>query len=228
MVNIRQATVEDMLQMQHTNLRNLPENYTFKYYLYHALSYPYLLFVAEDDKGKIVGYVMGKLEDEEEDNKNKPVEAHITSLSVLRTHRKLGIATKLMRATHMQMKNVYRCQACSLRVRVTNRAAFTLYKEVLGYTVRGTEKSYYADGEDAYDMQLKFKYEDEESKTSETADTDTESQILSSKPSGSGQAISMAEHNPDKPESKETGESEPSSKASKNKRKREKAKQKKA
>jgi len=44
---------------------------------------------------------MAKMEDDD-DVKHKPgvVEAHITSLSVLRTHRKLGIATKLMRATH--------------------------------------------------------------------------------------------------------------------------------
>ena len=62
---------------------------------------------------------MGKLEDDD-DNKKKEVEAHITSLSVLRTHRKLGIATKLMRATHHQMKNYFGCTKCSLRVRVTN------------------------------------------------------------------------------------------------------------
>ena len=45
---------------------------------------------------------MAKMEDDDEENKKKPgvVESHITSLSVLRTHRKLGIATKLMRATH--------------------------------------------------------------------------------------------------------------------------------
>lgn len=102
MVTIRPAKVGDMMNMQHCNLHNLPENYTFRYYLYHALSWPQLLFVAEDHKGKIVGYVMAKLEDESDDDKKKPgqVEAHITSLSVLKTHRKLGIATKLMRATH--------------------------------------------------------------------------------------------------------------------------------
>jgi len=89
--------------MQHCNLHNLPENYTFRYYLYHVLSWPHLLFVAEAEKGKIVGYVMAKLEEDDEDHKKKKnagVESHITSLSVLRTHRKLGIATKLMRATH--------------------------------------------------------------------------------------------------------------------------------
>ena len=82
------------------------------------------------------------------------VESHITSLSVLRTHRKLGIATKLMRATHRQMEKIYRVDRCSLRVRVTNRAAYTLYKEVLGYTIKETEADYYADGEDAYDMYM--------------------------------------------------------------------------
>ena len=57
--------------------------------------------MAEDDNGKIVGYVMAKLEEENEDGKKKKkLEAHITSLSVFRTHRKLGIATKLMRAAH--------------------------------------------------------------------------------------------------------------------------------
>ena len=80
-------------------MHNLPENYTFRYYLYHALSWPQLLFVAEDDNGKIVGYVMAKLEEDDEKKGKKGIEAHITSLSTLRTHRKLGIATKLMIAS---------------------------------------------------------------------------------------------------------------------------------
>ena len=115
--------------------------------------------------------MLAKLEEEDQNAKKgeeKPIEAHVTSLSVLRTHRKLGIATKLMRASHRQMKNVFQCDSCTLRVRVTNRAAFTLYKTVLGYTVRDVDKSYYADGEDAYDMQLKFTDTDEESKAEET------------------------------------------------------------
>ena len=39
---------------------------------------------------------------------------------------------------------------------MTNRAAISLYKDVLGYEILDTDKSYYADGEDAYDMKLKF------------------------------------------------------------------------
>jgi ribosomal protein S18 acetylase RimI-like enzyme len=92
MVCIRQATVEDLLQMQRCNLLCLPENYQLKvrrpvlaappaskcaalglqrsprlppsllqYYFYHVLSWPQLLYVAEDYDGKIVGYVLAKM-----------------------------------------------------------------------------------------------------------------------------------------------------------------------
>ncbi len=46
--------------MQTTNLLNLPENYQTKYYLYHALSWPQLSYVAAH-QGKIVGYVLAKM-----------------------------------------------------------------------------------------------------------------------------------------------------------------------
>lgn len=73
MVSIRRATVwffllclvdflqvEDLIGMQMTNLWCLPENYQYKYYLYHATSWPHLLFVAEFES-KIVGYVLSKM-----------------------------------------------------------------------------------------------------------------------------------------------------------------------
>ena len=52
---------EDLLNMQHCNLLCLPENYQMKYYFYHALSWPQLSYVAEDDGGKVVGYVLAKM-----------------------------------------------------------------------------------------------------------------------------------------------------------------------
>ena len=39
----------------------LPENYQQKYYMYHILSWPQLLYVGEDADGKIVGYVLAKM-----------------------------------------------------------------------------------------------------------------------------------------------------------------------
>ena len=61
MVSIRAAVVDDLVGIQAANLACLPENYQMKYFLYHVLSWPQLLYVAEDDAGKIVGYVLAKM-----------------------------------------------------------------------------------------------------------------------------------------------------------------------
>ena len=155
MVSIRRATVEDLLKMQQTNLLCLPENYQFKYYIYHFLSWPSLLHVAEDHNGKIVGYVLAKLEDE--DVKQGEIQGHITSISVLRTYRRLGVASKLMTHALNMMQEYYDADYVSLHVRVSNRPALHLYHNNLGFDVRAVEKEYYADKEDAYKMRKYFK-----------------------------------------------------------------------
>ena len=155
MVSIRRATVDDLLKMQQTNLLCLPENYQFKYYIYHYLSWPSLLHVAEDHNGKIVGYVLAKLEDE--DVKPGEVQGHITSISVLRTYRRLGVASKLMNHAINMMQEYFDADFVSLHVRVSNRPALHLYHKNLGFDVRGIEKGYYADKEDAYKMRKYFK-----------------------------------------------------------------------
>ena len=81
---------------------------------------------------------------------------HITSLAVLRTHRKCGIATNLMKQAHARMQESFGASYCSLHVRYTNMAAFHLYSQTLGYKIDEIEKGYYADGEDAYSMKCHF------------------------------------------------------------------------
>ncbi|KAK9839839.1 hypothetical protein WJX81_005333 [Elliptochloris bilobata] len=152
MVCIRPATVDDLLAMQRCNLLCLPENYQLKYYFYHTLSWPQLLYVAEEYNGKIVGYVLAKMEEEATE-----VHGHITSLAVARTHRKLGLATRLMTAAHHAMADVFDAEYVSLHVRVTNKGAFHLYTQTLGYDINDREAKYYADGEDAYDMRKRLK-----------------------------------------------------------------------
>nr|GLL40931.1 hypothetical protein COLO4_12334 [Ipomoea trifida] len=152
MVCIRKATIDDLLAMQACNLLCLPENYQMKYYIYHILSWPQLLYVAEDYNGKIVGYVLAKMDEEATE-----CHGHITSLAVLRTHRKLGLATKLMTAAQNAMEQVFGAEYVSLHVRKSNRAAFKLYTETLGYKIHDLEAKYYADGEDAYDMRKQLK-----------------------------------------------------------------------
>lgn len=108
-MDIRVLRPSDIPLIQHANLENLPENYFLKYYLYHALSWPQLSFVAVDvsrppktpyDYPKIVGYVLAKMEEEPTDGVQH---GHITSLSVMRTHRRLGIAEKLMRQSRRSL-----------------------------------------------------------------------------------------------------------------------------
>ncbi len=50
------------------------------------------------------------------------------------------------------MHQVYDAKYCSLHVRVSNRAALTMYADVLKYETIDVENEYYADKEDAYDM----------------------------------------------------------------------------
>lgn len=101
--------------VQTCNITNLPENYFLKYYLYHALSWPQLSFVAvvrdRSSKSKdpfapaanpkVVGYVLAKMEEEPSDGLPH---GHITSLSVMRTHRRLGIAERLMRMSRTSIE----------------------------------------------------------------------------------------------------------------------------
>jgi len=144
-----------LLDIQNCNLFCLPENYQLKYYLYHALSWPQVSYVAVDEDGKIVGYVLAKMEDEEPTDPH----GHITSLAVLRSYRRLGLANKLMEQARMSspslvllfssfrdldgssfvflekiMSECYGAHYVSLHVRRTNRAALSLYKDTLGFS----------------------------------------------------------------------------------------------
>jgi len=134
--------------MQHANLTCLPENYQMKYYLYHSLTWPQLSYVATEGKGRIVGYVLAKMEEEE----SKEPHGHITSIAVMRSYRRLGLAAKLITQSQIAMKEVFGAKYVSLHVRESNRAALTLYKDRLGFQISEIENKYYADGENAYAM----------------------------------------------------------------------------
>ncbi|XP_002717041.3 N-alpha-acetyltransferase 11 [Oryctolagus cuniculus] len=147
-MNIRNARPDDLMNMQHCNLLCLPENYQMKYYFYHGLSWPQLSYIAEDEDGKIVGYVLAKMEEDPDDVPH----GHITSLAVKRSHRRLGLAQKLMDQASRAMIESFSAKYVSLHVRKSNRAALHLYSDTLNFQVSEVEPKYYADGEDAYAM----------------------------------------------------------------------------
>ncbi|CCX32663.1 acyl-CoA N-acyltransferase [Pyronema domesticum] len=163
-MDIRLLRSSDIPHVQQTNITNLPENYFLKYYLYHALSWPQLSYVAVDlshppkypgEPPKIVGYVLAKMEEEPADGIQH---GHITSLSVMRTHRRLGLAEKLMRQSQRAMAEAFGAKYVSLHVRVSNKAALHLYRDTLQFKVEKVEPKYYADGEDAYSMKKDLTY----------------------------------------------------------------------
>ncbi|XP_039020137.1 N-terminal acetyltransferase A complex catalytic subunit NAA10-like [Hibiscus syriacus] len=83
--------------------------------------------------------------------------SHNTSLAILRTHRKLGLATKLMIAAQAAMEHVFGAEYVLLHVRKSNRVTFNLYTQTLGYKIHDVEAKYYANGEDAYDIRKQLK-----------------------------------------------------------------------
>ncbi|KAK6977703.1 N-acetyltransferase domain-containing protein [Favolaschia claudopus] len=151
-MNLRLAKPEDLPHIQAANLQNLPENYSMKFWMYHILTWPQISFVAEDNKGRIVGYVLARVKDPA--NKAPEIHGHVNSISVLRSYRRLGLARRLMLLSQEAMTTVYKSSFVSLHVRKSNKAAISLYRDSLGFRVDKVEHKYYGDGEDALYMRL--------------------------------------------------------------------------
>jgi len=120
------------------------------------MTWPQISFVAEDSGGRIVGYVLAKVEEPPDNEKDAQIHGHVNSISVLRSHRRLGLAKKLMVLSQQAMSEIYKAKYVSLHVRKSNIAAIGLYRDTLGFEVAKVEKAYYGDGEDALSMRLSF------------------------------------------------------------------------
>jgi len=86
------------------------------------------------------------------EEESEEAHGHITSLAVQRSHRRLGIAQKLMDQSSRAMIECFNAKYVSLHVRKSNRAALNLYTNALKFKINEIEPKYYADGEDAYAM----------------------------------------------------------------------------
>ncbi|KAI3870090.1 hypothetical protein MKW92_043318 [Papaver armeniacum] len=147
MVDIRQATMDDIPGMQDLDLQcfdeeNHPGDYL--YYEDYLILWPRLSYVAEDHgTGRILGYVVARME------LTKP-RGYISYLGVRPTHRRQGIASKLMKVAQNAMVQEYGPQHVSLHVLQSSRAAINLFTKRLGYKFYETEDMFYDNGEDAY------------------------------------------------------------------------------
>ena len=161
-ISLRRFKVHDLIQLQNANLHCLAENYHMWYWMYHYLLSPQSSHVAVNKNGKVLGYVLGKV-DEEGRNSKPPVPPHgaITSVAVYSRYRKLGFATKLLSYTHKALKENHLAEYVNLHVRETNRAGHMLYEKTLGYKFVKLDSKYYADGENAWALRYTFPKDEE-------------------------------------------------------------------
>ncbi|KAI9571196.1 acyl-CoA N-acyltransferase [Boletus coccyginus] len=147
--------LNDLVKLLTCNLHNIPENYYLKFWESIILNWPDLSFLAEDENGKVVGYVLSSIEPDESEPYVQM--GQINSLSVLRPYRRLGIAQRLMNLSKDAiMRDDTDIECIQLHVRKSNRAALSLYNK-LGYRYHHTESKYYDDdGEDAFIMRLQI------------------------------------------------------------------------
>jgi len=111
--------------------------------------------IAKQPERQVVGYVLGRMDTAAPrwpSDLRYTRQGHITSLAVLPSYRRHGLAGDLMRSVQRAMVESHQAESASLHVRVSNAAALKLYGQSLGYEVKETIPSYYADGEDGYLM----------------------------------------------------------------------------
>lgn len=96
------------------------------------LQNPWSLWLAEEQDGKVLGYVGSQM---------SPPEADVMNLAVAPEARRQGLGENLMKAlcTALQEKQI---ESLSLEVRASNEAAIALYTK-LGFTQAGRRKEYY-------------------------------------------------------------------------------------
>ncbi|WP_440059247.1 GNAT family N-acetyltransferase [Thermogladius sp. 4427co] len=149
---IRQARREDIKSVIDINMVSLPEHYPDEFFYELFDRYGKAFYVAEDPEGRIVGYIMNRVEWKPGFFKHFIVRSgHVVSIAVLKEHRGRSLGYALMAYGIYSLKEEYNCEETYLEVRVSNTPAINLYRK-LGYEVVKIARGYYLDGEDAYIM----------------------------------------------------------------------------
>jgi len=137
------------------NLRTLPEHYSDYFYESLLEELPEAFIVAEIS-GKIIGYIMCKIEHGFSNFKKLGFvkKGHVVSVAVIDEHRRKGFGSVLVDEAVKGVKTVQGSELY-LEVRCSNNDAVRLY-EKLGFSIIQRLKAYYRDGEDAYVMAIDF------------------------------------------------------------------------
>jgi len=152
---LRRCELGDIIPVMEINLRTLPEHYSDYFYESLLEELPEAFVVAEIS-GKIVGYIMCKMEHGFSNFKKLGFvkKGHVVSIAVMNEHRSKGFGSALVNESIKGVK-IRQCSELYLEVRCSNVAAVKLYEKI-DFTIQQRLKAYYRDGEDAYLMAINF------------------------------------------------------------------------
>ena len=152
---LRRCELSDIIPVMEINLRTLPEHYSDYFYESLLEELPEAFVVAEIS-GKMVGYIMCKMEHGFSNFKKLGFvkKGHVVSIAVMNEHRSKGFGSALVNECIKGVK-IRQCAELYLEVRCSNNDAVKLY-EKLGFSIIQRLKAYYRDGEDAYVMAIDF------------------------------------------------------------------------
>ena len=150
---IRRCDPTDIIPVIEINLKTLPEHYSDYFYESLLDELPEAFLVAEIS-GKLIGYIMCKMEYGFSNFKKLGFvkKGHVVSVAVIDEHRGKGIGSELVNESLKGVK-MRQCGEMYLEVRCSNNDAVRLY-EKLGFSINQRLKTYYRDGEDAYLMAI--------------------------------------------------------------------------
>ena len=150
-VILRRFSNADLDDVMTINRTYLPENYGAYFFLDIHKNCPNAFLVAETS-GRIVGYIMCRLESGfSEFGRMRPArKGHIVSVAVVPDYRRMGVGSALMTSSISALSD-YGYSEAFVEVRVTNEPAISLYSK-LGFKIVKRAPRYYYNGEDAYVM----------------------------------------------------------------------------
>src|SRR4030067_936652 len=135
-IKVETATVKHLDKLLAIEKQSFGKEAFTKQHIDYLLTDYNAIALAARVNDEIEGFVIARIEME----RNLPL-GHILTLDVSPSHRRKGIAQKLLRETEVLLKQKG-VNECRLEVREDNVAAINLYKK-LGYKKTGTLEKYY-------------------------------------------------------------------------------------
>jgi len=151
MTTLRRLQEDDLFRFNNVNLDYLTETYHQGFYLEYLSTWPEYFLFQEAPDGRLMGYVMGKVEGEGE-----RWHGHVTAVTVAPEFRRLGLAKTLMANLEEISEKTHNAYFVDLFVRSSNALAIAMY-EKMGYIKHSRVIDYYSgsantEPEDAFDM----------------------------------------------------------------------------